>query len=114
MKTKFFQTTVIVIAILFTVFFGLTVVPALMLDFDVIGALLAGFVNPYSSGYSADVIACWLILCVWILFEKKTLKIKHGWVCIVLGAVPGVAVGFAVYLVVRHSQVIQKTISKNY
>ncbi|MGK0376168.1 MAG: putative membrane protein [Arenicella sp.] len=84
-----------------------------MQDFDIIGALLAGFVNPYSLGYSADVIACWLILCVWILFEKKTLKIKHGWICIVLGAVPGVAVGFALYLVLRQSQIIQKTIKAN-
>jgi uncharacterized membrane protein len=113
MNTKFFQIIVIAIAISFTLFFCLSVVPALMQDFDIIGALLAGFVNPYSSGYSADVIACWLILCVWILFEKKTLKIKHGWICIVLGAVPGVAVGFALYLVLRQSQIIQKTIKAN-
>lgn len=104
MSSKTFQITVFVIALMFVLFFCASVVPALIEDFDVLGAFAAGFVNPYSSGYSADVIACWLILMVWIVYEKTTLKIKHGWVCVLLGIVPGVAVGFAAYLILRLQQ----------
>ena len=66
-----------------------------------------GFVNPYSSGYSSDVIACWLILMVWIVYEAKNKGVKHGWICILLGAVPGVAVGFALYLILRVKQLAE-------
>jgi len=89
---------------MFVIFFSASVVPALIKDFDVLGAFAAGFVNPYSSGYSADVIACWLILVVWVIYEKTKLNIQHGWVCVLLGIVPGVAVGFAAYLILRLRQ----------
>ncbi|MFT6047183.1 MAG: hypothetical protein ACI9WC_002897 [Arenicella sp.] len=62
MSAKNFQAIALIIAILFVVFFAVSVVPALIKDFDIVAAFAAGFVNPYSSGYSADVIACWLIL----------------------------------------------------
>jgi hypothetical protein len=35
------------------------------------------------------------------VYEKKSLNIKHGWVFVLLGVVPSVAVGFAGYLVLR-------------
>lgn len=101
MKTNTFTAFVLSIAFLFTGFFCVSVIPALISDFDVIGAFAAGFVNPYSSGYSADVIACWCILAVWIWYERTEYNISYGWVCLVLGLVPGVAVGFALYLVLR-------------
>ena len=104
MSTKTFQATVFVIALMFVVFFTFSVVPALVKDFDVIGAFAAGLVNPYSAGYSADVIACWLILVVWVIYEKTNLNIRHGWACLLLGIIPGVAVGFAAYLILRHWQ----------
>lgn len=69
-----------------------------------LGAFAAGFVNPYSSGYSLDVILCALILFVWIFYERKARGIKHGWIAIPLSFVPGVATGFAVYLVLRSRQ----------
>ena len=104
MNSKAFQITVFVIALMFVIFFSAYVVPALIKDFDVLGAFAAGFVNPYSSGYSADVIACWLILVAWIIYEKTKLNVRHGWVCVLLGIVPGVAVGFAAYLILRLRQ----------
>lgn len=104
MNSKMFQITVFVIALMFVLFFSVVVVPALIEDCDVLGAFAAGFVNPYSSGYSADVIACWLILLVWVVYEKTKLKIKYGWICVLLGIVPGVAVGFAAYLILRLRQ----------
>lgn len=66
--------------------------------------LSSGFVNPYATGYSIDLIATWLVLIVWVVYEYKAHRIKHGWVCILLGLVPGVVVGFASYLLLRHSQ----------
>jgi hypothetical protein len=104
MNTKTFKITVFLIALAFAAFFIATIVPALIMDFDILGAFAAGFVNPYSSGYSVDVIACWLILLVWIVYEKKALNIRYGWVCLMLGIVPGVAVGFAAYLILRLNQ----------
>jgi len=53
------------------------------------GAFSAGFVNPYSSGYSADVILCWVTLVIWVMYEAKVYSVKYGWICLVLGVVPG-------------------------
>jgi len=104
MSNRSFIISISLIAIAFVIFFSVSVIPALLQDFDIAGAFAAGFVNPYSSGYSVDVIACWLILLVWILYERHSLNIKYGWVCVVLGVVPGVAAGFAAYLIIRLKQ----------
>jgi hypothetical protein len=37
-------------------------VPALLTNPDLFGAFAAGFVNPYASGYTADVFFCWVAL----------------------------------------------------
>lgn len=99
-----FEVLCIGIALVFSAIFAAVVIPALVQDGDIIGAFAAGFVNPYSSGYSSDVILCWVVLAVWIFYEAKTLGVKHGWICLALGAVPGVAVGFPLYLVLRNRQ----------
>lgn len=104
MNEQLFKTTIIAAATIFTALFCFWCVPALIANPDIIGALAAGFVNPYASGYSADVLACWVILSAWIVFEARTHGIRHGWVCIVLGMMPGVAVGFALYLLMRMRQ----------
>lgn len=104
MSQRIFEITLILIAAGFTATFAIVVIPALIEDRDIIAAFAAGFVNPYSSGYSADVIFCWAALGIWILFEAKAHSIKHGWVCLLLGLVPGVAVGFPLYLVLRSRQ----------
>ncbi|MDA0278897.1 MAG: DUF2834 domain-containing protein [Proteobacteria bacterium] len=67
----------------------------------------AGFVNPYSTGYSAGVLFCWAALATWVFYQSKALDVKHGWICLLLGVFPGVAVGFPLYLVLRNSQIEQ-------
>ncbi len=89
----------------FALFFALYVFPPFLKNYDVIGAFAAGFVNPFATGYSVDTITCWLILTIWIIYERKTLGIKYGWIAIILGVVPGVATGFALYLLLRLSQI---------
>ena len=88
----------------FALVFGFLVLPPLLINPDILGAFAAGFVNPFSSGYAIDAIMCWMILAVWVIFEAKTKAIKHGWLALLLGIVPGVATGFAVYLIMRIRQ----------
>jgi len=102
MSDKVFKVGVSTIAIIFTVIFGIVIIPPLIENPDIIGAFAAGFVNPYASGYSADVFSCWAILLLWVIYESP--KIKYGWICLLLGIVPGVAVGFALYLLLRMNQ----------
>ena len=107
MSDRSFRVAVTVVSLAFAVFFSVVVIPPLIDDPDILGAFGAGFVNPYASGYSADVIACWVILAIWIVFEATSLSVKHGWLCLVVGVVPGVAVGFAAYLVLRFNQIVE-------
>jgi hypothetical protein len=101
MQKQIFKAGVIGSAAIFLLFFVFYVSPAALADGDIIGAFMAGFVNPYASGYAVDAIMCWCILCFWVIYERNTQGIKHGWLCLVLGVVPGVAVGFAAYLILR-------------
>ena len=100
-----FRIAVVVVALGFSLLFGVVVVPPLIANPDIVGAFAAGFVNPYASGYSSDVIACWVLLAVWIAFEAKSEGVKNGGWCLLLGVVPGVAVGFAAYLLIRSKQI---------
>lgn len=104
MTQLLFKTTIIAAAAVFAALFVYWCVPPFIANPDIIGALGAGFVNPYSSGYSADVLACWVILAAWILYERRAYGVRHGLWFIALGAVPGVAVGFAGYLLLRLRQ----------
>jgi hypothetical protein len=102
MDEKYFKIGISLIAIIFTLIFSVVDIPPLIKNPDVIGAFAAGFVNPYSSGYSIDVFCCWAIFLLWVIYEFP--KIKYGWVCLILGIVPGVAVGLALYLLLRMQQ----------
>jgi hypothetical protein len=104
MNQQTFKLTIVAAAAVFTALFAYWCIPALIADPDIIGAFAAGFVNPYASGYAADTLACWVILTAWIAYEAKTKGVRHGWVCAALGIVPGVAVGFAGYLLLRARQ----------
>lgn len=104
MNAALFRIILIIIAIGFTAAFVVLVVPPLLESGDIVGAFAAGFVNPFSSGYALDVILCWLVLAVWVLYEARAHGIRHGWVALLLGIVPGVATGFAVYLLLRMHQ----------
>lgn len=102
MNEKVFNLSLILVAVVFTLIFCVLIIPPLIENPDILGAFAAGFVNPYASGYSTDVFCCWVILLIWVIYEYP--KIKHGWVSLLLGIVPGVAVGFAVYLILRTKQ----------
>jgi hypothetical protein len=104
MSKSLFEGLVLALGVGFAAAFCGLVIPPLVESWDVLGAFAAGFVNPYSSGYSLDVIVCALILAVWILYERSTLGIRHGWIAILVSIVPGVATGFAVYLLMRSRQ----------
>lgn len=99
-----FRASIIAAAMVFLGVFVAVVIPPLIAEPDVVGAFAAGFVNPYASGYSTDTLACWAILSAWILYERRTYRVRHGLWCIALGIVPGVAVGFALYLLLRMRQ----------
>ena len=107
MSEALFRNLLIAAAVFFSVFFAVVVMPPLVANPDIWGAFAAGFVNPYSSGYSTDVIVCWFVLAVWVVYEAKAYSIRHGWICLLIGIVPGVAVGFALYLVLRSKQLKQ-------
>jgi Terpene cyclase DEP1 len=104
MNEQTFKASIIAPAAVFTALFAYWCIPPLIAKRDILGALAAGFVNPYSSGYSADVLACWVILSAWIVYERRAVGVRHGLWCIALGAIPGVAVGFAAYLLIRGRQ----------
>ena len=93
-----------IIGIGFAGFFFITLGPLLVENPDVIAAFKAGYVNPYSSGFATDAIACWLVLAAWVVYEKYEKCIKHGWIALLIGLVPGVATAFALYLVMRMRQ----------
>lgn len=105
MSEQAFKLVVSAIGIGFALFFVVTVVPPLVENPDVIGAAMAGFVNPYAAGYATDTILCWFVLAVWVIYEASNRDVKHGWLCLLIGVVPGVASGFALYLVLRSTQI---------
>lgn len=93
-----------VCAAIFLAVFFILAVPAAIADGDIIGAFAAGFVNPFAAAYSTDVIMCWAILASWVIYERTVYCVRHGWVALLLGIVPGVAFGFALYLFIRMTQ----------
>ncbi len=107
MSESVFRGLLVLAAVFFTVFFSAVVVPPLLENPDIIGAFAAGFVNPFSTGYSTDVLVCWAVLAVWVVFEARQYGVRHGWVCLLVGVVPGVAAGFAGYLLLRTRQLTQ-------
>ncbi|MCR9140932.1 MAG: DUF2834 domain-containing protein [bacterium] len=109
MSENVFRISVAAVGLAFAVIFCVVVVPPLLESGDVVGAALAGFVNPYASGYSSDTILCWVVLAIWVVYESKSLSIRHGWIALLIGLVPGVATGFALYLILRSRQLQEAT-----
>ncbi len=99
MNPKAFKLAVALLGVLFTALFCAVVIPPFLAHSDIVAAFGAGFVNPFASGYSIDVLCCYLLLAVWIVYERS--KVKHGWMCLVIGVVPGVAL----YLLLRTYQI---------
>lgn len=84
--------------------FAATVLPRMLVDADVIGAFAGGFVNPYATGYALDAIFCWMILAAWVVHDAHQHGVRHGWAALLIGVVPGVASGLALYLLMRQRQ----------
>ena len=104
MSEQGFKICLALVGVSFAVFFFVTITPPLLENPDVIAAVLAGFVNPYAAGYATDAIACWLVLMIWVVYEATRYSVKYGWLCLIVGVIPGVASGFALYLLIRHRQ----------
>ena len=107
MNDTAFVTGMYLIAAAFTTAFAVLVLPPLAENPDVVGAFAAGFVNPYAAGYSTDVIMCWFALALLVVHDRSQLNIRNGHWYLLLGLVPGVAVGLALYLASRHKQLQQ-------
>jgi hypothetical protein len=45
-----------------------------------------------------------MVLAAWVVYEKFKKGIRHGWIALLIGLVPGVATAFALYLVMRMRQ----------
>jgi len=93
------------LALLFAASFSAVVLPSYLAEQPgLFAAFAAGFVNPYASGYALDAILCWWVLAVWVAHDAHAHGIRRGWIALLLGIVPGVATGFAVYLLMRSKQ----------
>jgi hypothetical protein len=101
MSLSLFKFLLVFLGVGFTIALGALCLPPLMEDPRLLNAIAGGFVNPYAAGYSLDAIVCWFVLAVWVVYEAQHHRVRHGWVALVLGVMPGVAVGFAVYLILR-------------
>lgn len=104
MPPTLFKSLVLLLGVGFAVVFSVLCIPPLLENPDLIAAFAAGFVNPFSSGYALDAIFCWALLSVWVIHEARRDGIRHGWVAVLLGIVPGVATGLAAYLLIRLHQ----------
>lgn len=92
------------IALGFTAYFAGWVLPGFLAMNDLLAAVTAGYVNPVAAGYSTDTILCWLVLTIWVIDDARRRGVRHGWIAVALGVVPGVVVGLALYLVLRERQ----------
>jgi Terpene cyclase DEP1 len=99
-----FRALLILLAGGFAVAFAAICIPPFIENPDILGAFAGGFVNPYATGYSLDVFFTYGVLAAWVLYEANTKGIRHGWIALVIGVAPGVATGFAVYLLLRMKQ----------
>ena len=104
MNDRVFKSILVLLIVGFTVFFLTYFLPPIIQNPDINDILASGFVNTYATGFSIDLIACWIALIAFILYESKNKSIKYGWVCILLGLVPGVVVGWSAYLLIRNNQ----------
>ncbi len=104
MPTGLYRGLLVLIGLGFALAFCILILPTALQETDALRFVTDGWANVYASGYMLDTISCWWVLAVWIAYEASTGKVRHGWVALLLGVVPGVATGFAVYLLMRHKQ----------
>ncbi len=107
MSNTLFRTLLWLLALGFAGAFCVMVLPTALQETDPLRFVTDAYVNPYSSGYATDTLTCWGVLAVWIWHEAKTAGVRYGWVALLLGVVPGVATGFAAYLLIRSRQQVK-------
>jgi hypothetical protein len=82
---------------------AVVVLPTFVADgLDIGRAFDLAVVNPYASGFATDVFFTYAILITWVVYEAKYRDVRHGWVAVVLGLLLSVALGLALYLLIRH------------
>ncbi len=104
MTQRSFKAGLIALAALFTVLFVVILAPAVG-DLTLGKAIDDMFASPAASGVSTDVLLTYAVLALWVVYEAIAKNVRRGWIALVLGAVPGVTVGLAVYLMIRMRQV---------
>lgn len=104
MSASLYRSLLVLLGGGFAVAFVVICVPPLLENPDLVAAAMAGFVNPFASGYALDAIFCWCVLTVWVVYEAKVKGVRYGWIAPLLGVAPGVATGFAFYLLLRMKQ----------
>ena len=108
MNESIFRVLLIIVATGFALYALLFFFPPIIENPDIIGVLKAGFVNPYATAYSIDLIACWVVLILWIAHERFVLHVEHGWICVPIGLTLGVVIGLSLYLLMRMSHFSKK------
>ncbi len=104
MTEKSFKTGLITLAAIFTVLF-LLIIGAALGDLTPATVVDDMFANPAASGVSTDVLLTYAVLALWVVYEATAKKVRHGWIALLVGIVPGVTVGLAAYLLIRMRQV---------
>ena len=104
MSNTLYRTLLWLLALGFTVAFCVIALPTALHETNPLRFVTEAYVNPYAAGYATDTMTCWAVLAVWVCHEARTTNIRHGWVALLLGIVPGVATGFAAYLLIRSRQ----------
>lgn len=107
MSNTLYRSLLWLMAIGFATAFCVIALPTALHETNPLRFVTDAYVNPYSSGYATDTLTCWCVLAVWIIHEARTKGVRHGWIALLLGVVPGVATGFATYLLIRSKQQVE-------
>ena len=83
---KLFCRLLLLVALSFSAVFAVLIIPPLLANPDIIAAAAGGFVNPFAAGYATDVILCWVVLAIWVIFERQRYQIRGGWLALLLRA----------------------------
>lgn len=101
MERERFRIVLWIIAVAFALLAAALLLPALVGGADLGAAVRGGFVNPFAAAFAFDAILSWCVLAAWVIYEHRAHGIRGGWIALLLGVVPGVATGFAAYLLLR-------------
>ena len=82
---------------------AVVVLPTFVSDgLDVVRAFDQAFINPYATGFAIDAFSTYAILIAWVVYEARYRDVRQGWVAVALGLLLSVALGLALYLLIRN------------